>query len=103
MSRILIAEDDDALRRLVAQVLVSAGHQVRDVPDGASALEALGHEVPDLVVLDYRMGEPDGLEVCRRIKRDPALAHVPVLILTAQGGIEDRLDGFDAGADDYLP
>ena len=103
MSRILIAEDDDALRRLVAQVLVSAGHQVRDVPDGASALEALGREVPDLVVLDYRMGEPDGLEVCRRIKRDPALAHVPVLILTAQGGIEDRLDGFDAGADDYLP
>ena len=102
MSRILLAEDDEPLRRMTSMVLSSAGHQVREVPNGTSALEALGHEVPDLVVLDYRMGDPDGFEVCRRIKRDPATAHLPVLILTAQGRIEDRLGGFDAGADDYL-
>jgi DNA-binding response OmpR family regulator len=102
MSRILFAEDDEALRRMTVQVLASAGHEVRDVPGGAEALDELARAVPDLVVLDYRMGQPDGFEVCRRIKRDPATAHVPVLILTAERNIEDRLDGFDAGADDYL-
>jgi PleD family two-component response regulator len=102
MSRILFAEDDDALRRMTTQVLASAGHEVRDVPNGTAALDELRQRLPDLVVLDYRMGDPDGFEVCRRIKRDPAMAHVPVLILTAQRGIEDRLGGFDAGADDYL-
>ncbi|HKP74578.1 MAG TPA: response regulator, partial [Longimicrobiaceae bacterium] len=102
MRRILLAEDDEPLRRMTSMVLSSAGHQVRETPDGASALEELRREAPDLVVLDYRMGDPDGFEVCRRIKRDPATAHLPVLILTAQGRIEDRLGGFDAGADDYL-
>ncbi|HYH82383.1 MAG TPA: response regulator [Longimicrobium sp.] len=102
MSRILFAEDDEALRRMTVQVLASAGHEVRDVPGGAEALNELARAVPDLVVLDYRMGQPDGFEVCRRIKRDPATAHLPVLILTAERGIEDRLGGFDAGADDYL-
>jgi PleD family two-component response regulator len=102
MSRILFAEDDDALRRMTVQVLASAGHEVRDVPGGAQALDELARSVPDLVVLDYRMGHPDGFEVCRRIKHDPATAHLPVLILTAQRSIEDRLGGFDAGADDYL-
>jgi PleD family two-component response regulator len=102
MSRILFAEDDDALRRMTTHVLASAGHEVRDVPDGTAALDELRQRLPDLVVLDYRMGEPDGFEVCRRIKRDPSMAHVPVLILTAQRSIEDRLGGFDAGADDYL-
>jgi PleD family two-component response regulator len=102
MSRILFAEDDDALRRMTTQVLASAGHEVRDVPNGTAALDELRQRLPDLVVLDYRMGDPDGFEVCRRIKHDPATAHVPVLILTAQRGIEDRLGGFDAGADDYL-
>lgn len=102
MSRILLAEDDEPLRRMTSIVLSSAGHQVTEAQDGNQALEELRRETPDLVVLDYRMGQPDGFEVCRRIKRDPATAHVPVLILTAQGRIEDRLGGFDAGADDYL-
>lgn len=102
MSQILFAEDDEALRRMTTEVLASAGHAVRAVPDGNAALAEVRRATPELVVLDYRMGEPDGFEVCRQIKRDPLLAHVPVLILTAQGGIEDRLGGFDAGADDYL-
>ncbi|HEX2202023.1 MAG TPA: response regulator [Longimicrobium sp.] len=102
MSRILFAEDDEALRQMTGDVLRSAGHDVRAVSNGSAALAEVRRDVPDLVVLDYRMGEPDGFQVCRRIKDDPAVAHVPVLILTAQTGIEDRLGGFDAGADDYL-
>jgi PleD family two-component response regulator len=102
MGRILFAEDDDALRQMTADVLASAGHDVRAVTNGADALAEVVRDPPELVVLDYRMGHPDGFEVCRRIKADPRTAHLPVLILTAQGSIEDRLGGFDAGADDYL-
>ena len=102
MSRIVFAEDDDALRRMTEDVLASAGHEVRAVTNGNDALAEVRRDVPDLVVLDYRMGEPDGFEVCRQLKEDPRVAHVPVLILTAQGEIEYRLGGFEAGADDYL-
>ncbi len=103
MSNILIADDDDLTRELVAATLETAGHAVRAVENGTLALEAARAEVPDMMVLDYRMGEPDGLEVCRQVKATPRMAHVPVLILTGEGRLEDRLDGFDAGADDYLP
>jgi PleD family two-component response regulator len=102
MSEILLAEDDDALREMVAATLRAAGHQVRTARDGAEALRELRRAEPDLLLLDYRMGSPDGFEVCRRVKADPRLSHLPVLILTAEGKIEDRLQGFDAGADDYL-
>lgn len=103
MSEILLAEDDDALREMVAATLRTAGHEVRAARDGAEALREVRRRTPDLLLLDYRMGSPDGFQVCREVKADPRLSHLPVLILTAQGGIEDRLQGFDAGADDYLP
>lgn len=102
MSDILFADDDEALRRMVGDLLLHQGHGVRLAPDGRAALQEARLRAPDLVILDYRMGEPDGLAVCRALKNDPRLAHVPVLILTGQSGIEDRLDGFEAGADDYL-
>jgi len=102
MSEILIAEDDDALREMVAATLRAAGYDVRVARNGSEALREVGSAAPDLLLLDYRMGTPNGLEVCRHVKNDPRLSHLPVLILTAQGGIEDRLQGFDAGADDYL-
>lgn len=102
MSEILFADDDAAMRQMVAEVLNAAGHRTRLASSGTEALEALRGTLPDLVVLDYRMGRPNGLEVCREIKGTPRLEHLPVLILTAQGGAEDKLQGFDAGADDYL-
>lgn len=102
MSDVLFADDDEALRRMVGELLGHAGHRVRLAHDGTSALQEARRRPPDLAILDYRMGEPDGLAVCRALKEDPRLAHVPVLILTAQSGLEDRLDGFEAGADEYL-
>ena len=66
------------------------------------ALAEVRRAAPDLVILDYRMGTPDGFTVCRAMKDDPRVAHVPVLILTGESRIEDRLGGFEAGADDYL-
>lgn len=103
MSDILLADDDAALRAMVADALRAAGHEVRLARDGAEALREVRRRAPDLLLLDYRMGRPDGFEVCREVRADPRLAHLPVVILTAQGEIEDRLRGFEAGADDYLP
>src|SRR3712207_2211966 len=103
MSVILFADDDLAMRQMVSDLLRAAGHQVRLASDGRTALDEARADPPDLVILDYRMGRPNGLEVCRTIKSTPRLAHLPVLMLTAQGEVEDRIRGFDAGADDYLP
>lgn len=102
MNEILLADDDEALRSMVTDVLTSAGFAVRAVENGTRALAEVRQRAPDLAVLDYRMGTPDGFEVCREIKTDPGLSWLPVLILTAERRIEDRLGGFDAGADDYL-
>jgi PleD family two-component response regulator len=102
MNEILFADDDPAMRAMVSQVFGSAGYRIRVVENGNEALEELRRSEPDIAVLDYRMGIPDGLEVCRRIKADPRLEHVPVLILTGESEIESKLAGFDAGADDYL-
>ena len=102
MSEILFAEDDAAMRQMVADLLETAGHRVRLARTGAEALDALGRGIPELVILDHRMPPPDGLEVCRRIKTNPRLEHVPVLMLTAEASADQRIEGFGAGADDYL-
>ncbi|HUE97049.1 MAG TPA: response regulator [Longimicrobiaceae bacterium] len=103
MGKILYAEDDEAMREMVTDILATAGHMVRTVANGRAALADVRGDPPDLVLLDYRMGDPDGFEVCRLIKNDPRLEHVPVLMLTAETDMEDRIAGFAAGANDYLP
>ncbi|HEX2093485.1 MAG TPA: response regulator [Longimicrobiaceae bacterium] len=103
MGEILFADDDDAFREMTADVLRAAGYSVRPVRNGTDALTEVRRREPDLLLLDYRMGRPNGLEVCQEVKSDPSLAHLPVLILTGEGRLEDRLAGFDSGADDYLP
>lgn len=102
MSDILFADDDPAMREMVSQVFGSAGFQIRLAENGDEALAELHRAEPAIAVLDYRMGTPDGLEVCREIKASPRLQHLPVLILTGESEIESRLAGFEAGADDYL-
>jgi PleD family two-component response regulator len=102
MSEILFADDDEALRTMVTDVLTAAGFTVRAAENGTRALAEVRERAPDLAILDYRMGSPDGFQVCREIKSDPGLSWLPVLILTAERRIEDKLGGFDAGADDYL-
>jgi len=102
MSLILVADDDADLRAVIHDTLESAGHQVEEAPNGTAALAFIRTHKPDLALLDYRMGRPDGFEVCKAIKDSPQTGHIPVLILTAEGAVESRLGGFDAGADDYL-
>jgi PleD family two-component response regulator len=102
MPNILFADDEPAMREMVSRVLEAGGHNVQLARNGLDALEQIRTGAPDLIVLDYHMGDPNGLQVCRDVKSSPRLGHVPVLILTGRNGMDSRLRGFDAGADDYL-
>jgi len=99
MARLLVVDDDPHILELVEHVLQTAGHQVVRATTGHGALEAASRETFDLVVLDVLLPGIDGREVCRRLRRN---GMVPVLMLTALGELHHKLQGFDAGADDYL-
>ncbi len=99
---IYIADDEPSIRRLVSVALRDEGYKTEEFSDGVTLLAALRHTLPDLVVLDWMMPEPDGLEVCRRLRADPATRPVPVLMLTARSDEGDRVAGLTVGADDYL-
>jgi signal transduction histidine kinase len=99
--RILLVEDNDELRGFVAQRL-SSRYQVDEAADGAAGLAAARQSTPDLVVSDVMMPEMDGYELCRRLRSDPDLATVPVILLTARAGSEAVVEGLEVGADDYV-
>ncbi len=80
----------------------SSGHEVALVEDGPSVLTAIQAREPDLVVLDHAMPGMNGFEVCRRVKQNPFTSRIPVLMLTAQSTVESKVEGFAAGADDYV-
>ena len=98
-SRILVVEDDTRLAATLERVLVAEGHGVEVVADGLQALRRAREQPFDLVVLDIMLPSLDGVGVCRRLR---ATAQVPILLLTALGGTDERVKGLDAGADDYL-
>ena len=98
--RLLVVEDDTGLRDVLRRALSLAGYEVRLTGDGAGALAEVAGSVPDAVVLDVGLPDIDGLEVCRMLRREGN--RVPVLMLTARDAVSDRIDGLDAGADDYL-
>lgn len=98
--KILLAEDDTETARFIAEGLTALGHQVTHVATGTLALQVASDASFDAVILDRMLPGLDGLEVLRRLRTVPN--RVPVLVLTALGGIADRVDGLDAGADDYL-
>jgi two-component system KDP operon response regulator KdpE len=97
--RVLVADDDPLIQRLVRTHLDRAGFRVLTAADGESALDMAAAEQPDLIVLDLMLPGIDGFEVCKRIRE---FSLVPVVMLTARGEQVDKLRGFEAGADDYL-
>ncbi len=98
--RLLVVDDDRALRDVLRRALTLAGYEVLLTDSGAGALAEVSGGVPDAVVLDVGLPDIDGLEVCRLLRREGN--RVPVLMLTARDSVSDRIDGLDAGADDYL-
>ncbi|MBC1235799.1 chemotaxis protein CheY [Nostoc linckia z18] len=102
MPRILVIDDDPAISELVAVNLEMAGYDVSQAEDGIKG-QALALQLqPDLIMLDLMLPRVDGFTVCQRLRRDDRTAEIPVLMLTALSQTQDKVEGFNAGADDYL-
>jgi DNA-binding response OmpR family regulator len=105
MAHILLVEDEESLLQALRYNLARAGHDVRLSTNGVQALEMIRGNPPELVVLDLMLPGLDGLELCRAVRADtlnPAVAHVPILMLTARDEEIDKVVGLEVGADDYL-
>ena len=98
--RVLVIEDDDAVRAAVRRALLLGGYEVVQAPTGEEGLMRAQTEVPDAIVLDLGLPDIDGMQVCRTLRNSGN--RTPILMLTARAAIEDRVDGLEAGADDYL-
>jgi putative two-component system response regulator len=101
-SRVLVADDTESIRSLFRKLLLADGHDVVSASDGAAALDAVHQHHPDVILLDVTMPRLDGLEVCRRLKADPATRLTPVVLVTGQTDLSDRIRGIEAGADEFL-
>src|SRR5205823_857261 len=105
MAQILVVEDEESLLQTLRYNLSRDGHEVRLSTNGVQALEMIRGNPPELVVLDLMLPGLDGLELCRAVRADtlnPAVAHVPILMLTARDDEIDKVVGLEVGADDYL-
>ena len=100
MARVLVVDDEPAVRRGLERALRLESYEVAFAADGEEALDALASSPADAVILDVLMPRLDGLEVCRRMRK--AGDRTPVLMLTARDAIDERVEGLDVGADDYL-
>ncbi len=102
-TRILAVDDERSILDIIRRRLEPEGYEVITARDGEEALKVALEWEPDLAILDVIMPKMDGLELCRRMREHPNLAALPVLFLTSRESVEDRIRGFEAGADDYLP
>lgn len=100
--RILVIDDDVDTLRLVGLMLQRQGYQVSAAPNGSQGLAKAFEERPDLILLDVMMPDMDGFEVTRRLRKNPATASIPILMFTAKNQLDDKVTGFEVGADDYL-
>jgi DNA-binding response OmpR family regulator len=100
--RVLLADDDPGLRRLISTTLGTEDFDLLHATDGEEALSMARQQRPELVLLDVNMPKMDGFEVCRALKSEPDTAGIKVVMLTARGADVDRAKGREAGADDYF-
>ncbi|MGQ9684571.1 MAG: response regulator transcription factor [Anaerolineae bacterium] len=101
-ARILVVDDDVDVAETVSRTLQRAGYEVSVAHRGADALQMLRERRPDLMVLDIRMPGLNGIEVCRLVRGTPGLSRLPLLFLSAKAEVADRVEGLEAGADDYI-
>lgn len=99
---VLLVEDEDNIALALSHMIGRAGYRMRRVATGNAALDALAGDRPDLVVLDVMLPERSGYEICQMIRRDPALAGIKVLMITASGGTAERRKGLAVGADAFM-
>jgi len=102
MAKILVAEDERDIRDLISFTLRFAGYEVVAVSDGQEAVDIVGKEMPDLILMDVRMPRMTGYEACQKIKLDPKVSQIPVVFLSAKGQDSEIRTGLDSGATEYL-
>ncbi|KXK25284.1 MAG: winged helix family two component transcriptional regulator [Chloroflexi bacterium OLB15] len=102
MAKVLIIEDEETLARTLAEKLRADSFNVVTAFDGEDGLEKIREERPDLIVLDIMLPKLDGLSLCRIVRRDATMAHIPIIMLTARGTEVDKIVGLESGADDYV-
>jgi len=102
MTRILVVDDSPINLKLVSAALAPAGYEIITAPNGREALQRIEGIQPDLVILDVMMPELNGYEVCRRLRQRANLGQLPIMMLTANDSLEERINGLEAGADDYM-
>ncbi|OGX40005.1 MAG: hypothetical protein A2984_00855 [Omnitrophica WOR_2 bacterium RIFCSPLOWO2_01_FULL_41_12] len=100
--KILVVDDDPDIRDILKITLAEENYEVLEAQDGEEALKSIMTKSPDLVLLDYKIPKIDGRQVCRQVKKDILLRHLPIIMVTAKGDISDKVGGIDAGADDYV-
>jgi two-component system phosphate regulon response regulator PhoB len=100
--KVLVVEDDDAIREMLVMVLEQADFLVVAVPSAENALQALAENTPDLILLDWMLPGISGGELARRLKKDESYSELPIILLTARGEEEDKVRGLEIGADDYM-
>ena len=100
--KILIADDDADIRDILKLTLAEENYEIVEAADGEEALKIIRSKPLDLVLLDYKMPKMDGRQLCNLIKRDLLLQYLPIIMVTGKGEISDKIDGIDAGADDYI-
>ena len=101
-ARILVVDDNETNRDILVTRLEKHGYQTLQAADGEEALASAKQHLPDLLLLDVEMPKLDGFEVCRRLKNDPAMPYIPIILCTARAASQDVVAGLDAGADEYL-
>ncbi|MFA5144910.1 MAG: response regulator [Candidatus Omnitrophota bacterium] len=100
--RILIVDDDPDIRDILKLTLSEENYEIFEAGDGEEALKIINSKPLNLVLLDYKIPKIDGRQVCRTVKKDLLLRHLPIIMVTGKGDISDKVDGIDAGADDYV-
>ncbi len=102
MARILVVDDSNTIVQMVKLTLTPAGHELRVADNGALGVAAAKEWLPDLILMDIMMPEMNGYQATQLLRRNKSTANIPILILSAQDSLAEKLNGFEAGADDYL-
>src|SRR5438132_3868328 len=100
--RVLLVEDDPEVIQFLRKLLLYLGYEVSHATDGLDAIKMLHHELPDVILTDILMPNMDGLRFCRFLRHNPRTGLIPVIMVSARGELQERLEGFRAGADDYI-
>ena len=102
MTKIMIIEDEDNLQTILQYNLSQQGYEVASVMDGQKALPEIQSQMPDLILLDWMLPHVSGVEICKRVRQNQNLKHIPILMLTARGDVADKVSGLSVGTDDYM-